>query len=369
MRHGRLRIGVDVDDVLYVCNQHAIDMLCKDKNYLPLNINDINGWGATSKNALLDERIAYFSKVDFVENQPVIPGAKRFIEQLSKKGDVIFITAVGANCMSARAQRLVKDFPMIPERNIMIGARKDLMNLDILLDDGAHNILGSSATYPVLFRRPWNNHITGLLSVNSYNAFLQLVDQINNTKAPSFDLSEGGIICLVGPSGSGKTELAQALLKDRRFSRPVTTTTREKRSNEVEEYHFIKREEFEKRQDKGLFLESTVYGGEYYGTSLKEIDSIVNDKRIAVIPVDFCGAITLKSRYPKNCVIVFTHRGRNEVIGNILSKQCPADEKVLRILSLESEYKNEDICDLTVSMTQDVKKAVKELTAQIGLAK
>lgn len=367
MRHGRLRIGVDVDDVLYVCNQHAIDMLCRDKNYLPLNINDISGWGATSKNALLDERIAYFSKVDFVENQPIIPGAKRFIEQLSKKGDVIFITAVGANCMSARAERLVKDFPMIPERNIMIGARKDLMNLDILLDDGAHNILGSSATYPVLFRRPWNNNITGLLSVNSYNAFLQLVDQINNQRTSSFDLSEGGVVCLVGPSGSGKAELVQQLLKDRRFARPVTTTTRAKRSNEGDEYNFISREDFENGQDKGLFLESTVYGGEYYGTHLQEIDRYVKANQIAVIPVDFCGAITLKAKYPKNCVIAFTHRSRNDVIGNILSKQCPENEKVLRILSLESEYRNEDICDLTVSMAQDPKKAAKELMAQLGL--
>ncbi|MCF0262311.1 MAG: hypothetical protein HUK23_05330 [Sphaerochaetaceae bacterium] len=141
MKHERLKIGVDVDDVLYLCNQHALDMLSKDKAYLPLNIYDITGWG-TSKNSILDERIAYFSKVDFVENQPIIRGAKKFIEELSKKGDVIFVTAVGANCMTARAQRLIKDFPMIPERNIMIGARKDLMALDILLDDGAHNILG-----------------------------------------------------------------------------------------------------------------------------------------------------------------------------------------------------------------------------------
>lgn len=367
MRHGRLRIGLDVDDVLYVCNQHAIDMLCKDKNYLPLNINDISGWGATSRNALLDERIAYFSKVDFVENQPIIPGAKSFVEQLSKKADVFFITAVGASCMTARAQRLIKDFPCVPERNILLGARKDLLNLDILLDDGAHNILGSSATYPVLFRRPWNNHVTGLLSVNSYSAFLQLVDQINNTKTQSFDLSEGGIVCLVGPSGSGKAELVKQVLKDKRFVRPVTTTSRAKRENEGDEYNYISREEFEHLQDKGAFLESTVYGGEYYGTSLNEIDKSVKDKKIAVMPVDFCGAITLKSRYPKNCVIVFTHRSRNDVIGNILSKQCPENEKVLRILSLDSEYRNEDICDLTVSMAQESKKAAKELFSQIGL--
>lgn len=363
----KLRIGVDVDDVLYVCNQHAIDMLCRDKDYLPLNINDISGWGASSKNSLLDERIAYFSREDFVENQPIYPGARDFIDRLSRKGDVVFCTAVGANCMAARAKRLVKDFPMIPEHNIMIGARKDLLSLDILLDDGAHNILGSSATYPVLFRRPWNNNITGLLSVNNYEGFLTLVDQISLQRNTYFDLKKGGVICLVGPSGSGKSELTAQLVKDSNFVRPVTTTTRKKRPGEGSDYNFVSREKFENDQDKGLFLESTVYGGEYYGMSLDGIDRHVKAGRIAVIPVDMCGAITLKSIYHDQSAIVFTHRDRNNVIRNILLKQCPEDEKVLRIIGLDGEYRNREICDTVISMDQEASAAARQLKLNLRI--
>ena len=194
-KKNRLKIGVDVDDVLYLCNQHAIDLLARERNIDGLDIFDIDAWGSGSANPLLDERLAYFSRPDFVAGKPVIPGAQEFISQLCERGEVFFVTAVGKSCMNERASRLVKDFPQVPERNIIIGARKDLVSLDILLDDGAHNILGSNAKYPVLFRRPWNNNLTGLLAVNSYADFLRLVDQISGQGSETLpDLADGGIV-------------------------------------------------------------------------------------------------------------------------------------------------------------------------------
>ncbi|MEG1857493.1 MAG: guanylate kinase, partial [Pseudoflavonifractor sp.] len=210
MKRKQLKIGVDVDDVLYNCNQHAIDLLCVERECTPMSIYDIPSWGCSG--SILDARLAYFSRADFVQNQPILPGAQDFIRKLSQRGEVIFTTAVGSSCMSARAERLMHDFPEISERNIMIGARKDLLALDFLLDDGAHNILNANAKYPVLFRRPWNEQLTGLLSVNSFDDFIQLVDRISAYHDPTkTDLSKGGIVCLVGPTGSGKTAMVEAL--------------------------------------------------------------------------------------------------------------------------------------------------------------
>ena len=93
MRKRQLKIGVDVDDVLYSCNQHAIDLLCAEKEYSPMSIYDISSWGTVGN--VLDARIDYFSRADFVQNQPIIPGAQEFIHKLVQRGEVIFTTAVG----------------------------------------------------------------------------------------------------------------------------------------------------------------------------------------------------------------------------------------------------------------------------------
>ena len=59
--------------------------------------------------------------------------------------------------------------------NILIGARKDLLNADMMLDDAPQNLDGANTRYPVLFRQPWNYGKTGLLSVSTYAEFLTLV--------------------------------------------------------------------------------------------------------------------------------------------------------------------------------------------------
>lgn len=366
VRRKPLRIGVDVDDVLYDCNQHAIDLLCAEKEYSPMSIYDISSWGSVG--SILDARIDYFSRSDFVQNQPVLPGAQEFIRKLSQRGEVIFTTAVGGACMSSRAERLMRDFPEVPERNIMVGARKDLLSLDLLLDDGAHNILKSNAKYPVLFRRPWNEQLTGLLSVNSFDDFIQLVDRIGGYQEPGrIDLSRGGIVCLIGPTGSGKTSVVEALMKSGRFARPHTTTTRERRPGESDTYHFVSRDKFVERKERGDFLETTVYGGEYYGATREETEQIVSEGRIALMPVDICGGISIKNAYPAHTALVFLLRARTKALQAILRRNCEEEEKILRILSLDAEYRNEDICDLTLNMNEPMDLALESLKRGLSL--
>ena len=171
--------------------------------------------------------------------------------------------------MSARALRLQRDFPEIPAENILLGTRKDLVRLDILLDDGAHNISHSPATYPVLFRKPWNTHLSGLLSVNAYDDFLHLVEMLRVASATSRpDLSHGGVVCLVGPTGSGKNEITSELIRRHGMEKPVSATTRPRREGETAaDYRFLTEEQFRTEAEAGQFLETTVYSGYHFGTS------------------------------------------------------------------------------------------------------
>lgn len=362
MRKYRLQIGLDMDDILYDCNAFALERLNREEGIEPpLRIYDIRSWGEGKSR--VDGRMRYFSDPDFVANQPVLPGAREFVHRLCEVAEVFFVSAVPPACMSVRALRLRADFPEVPAENILLGTRKDLVRLDILLDDGAHNISHSPATYPVLFRKPWNTHLSGLLSVNTYDDFLHLVEMLREASAtPSPDLRGGGVVCLVGPTGSGKNEVAATMVREFGMKKPTTATTRPRRAGETDaDYRFLTENAFLAEAEQGAFLETTVYSGHHFGTTAAELDRIVESGGIAVIPIDICGALTLKNRYRSRSILVFLHRKRENVILDIVSRALSPKDKTCRILSLDDEYRNEELCDLTVRVDDGVAAAAKAI--------
>ena len=365
MRKYRIKVGLDVDDTLYECNSYAVEIINRrHPDEEPMKIEEINSWGKSGRHP--EERIALYSDPEFVRTQPVTEGAREFVKKLSEIADVFFVTAVPACCMSARAERLVKDFPEIPPRNIIMGTRKDIISLDIMLDDGAHNISGSRAAYPVLFRKPWNTELSGLLSVNSYDDFLHFCEMVRSSFSEKFpDLTKGGVLCLVGPSGSCKTEIANGLTSLEGFEKPLTSTTRPKRRGEAEgSYRFIGEAQFLREMKAGSYIETTVYSGYHFGTSDKDIAPIVERGHIAVIPIDICGAITLKNLYRTRAMLAFTRRDRAEAIKSIISRDIDLEDKTRRIMSLDFEYRNSEVCDVEINVG-DVSSAVSELLTLI----
>ncbi len=368
MRKYRLRIGLDVDDILYECNSYALKLLREKYGNIPaLDINNIRVWGMQGD--ILDERISYFSSPDFVASQPLYPGAQKFVRELCKIADVFFVTAVPINCMSTRARRLSEDFPAVPSGNIIIGTRKDVVNFDILLDDGAHNISSSLASYPVLMRRPWNSDLSGVLSVNSYNDFIHLAKMIGNSfvgKKP--DLKNGGVLCIVGPSGTGKTEIAEALTADPKFEKPLTTTTRPRLEGEDKNaYRFVTERQFIKERDNGEFIETTVYGKYFFGTTVSNIAPIIDSGRIAVIPIDICGAVTLKNLYGQRALLVFTERNKKDIYLNIINRKISNDDKVSRLMSLDFELRNIELCDFAVNFDLGTEKCVEKIYEELNM--
>lgn len=158
----RLKFGIDVDDILFQCNEYAVTLANREYDFAPpLSINEIKTWNQRGDRS--DIIFKYYSRPEFYRNQPLMKGAKEFIRELCRMGEVFFITATSPEFMSIRAQRLMKEFPEVPKENIIISSSKNLVKVDVLLDDGAHNILASESAYPVLMRRPWNSHMTAAL--------------------------------------------------------------------------------------------------------------------------------------------------------------------------------------------------------------
>ena len=89
------------------------------------------------------------------------------------------------------------------------------------------------------------------------------------------------MIVLSGASASGKTEAAKMLMAKYGITKAITTTTRPMRSKEVsgKDYFFVSKEEFEKMIKEDLFVEHTLYNGNYYGSTKSQIA----DNRCVVI--------------------------------------------------------------------------------------
>lgn len=367
MKKYRLRIGLDVDDTLYECNSYAVSIInSRHPNEKPIRVEDIKKWNGGDR--YVEERIKLYSDPEFVRTQPITEGAQEFVKKLSEIADVFFITAVPAPCMSARAERLIRDFPEIPSENIILGTRKDVISLDIMLDDGAHNISRSRAAYPVLFRKPWNEGLSGLLSVNGYDDFLHFCEMVQNSFSEKFPyLAGGGVLCLVGPTGSSKTEIAGELVKRDGFEKPITSTTRPRRSGEGDDaYRFISEEQFISEMKANSFIETTVYSGYHFGTSEKDIAPIVGRGAVAVLPIDICGAITLKNLYRDRTMLAFIHRERFDAIKSIIDRDIELDDKARRIMSLDLEYRNNEICDVELTVGDDISTVVDKI---VGLVK
>ncbi len=107
------------------------------------------------------------------------------------------------------------------------------------------------------------------------------------------------LLILSSPSGAGKTTITKALLaarEDLGFS--VSATTRPARPGEQDDvdYHFLTREEFERRRAAGAFLEWAEYGGHLYGTLASEVDQAQAEGHHVILDIEVQGARQIRER-------------------------------------------------------------------------
>ncbi|XP_066573962.1 MAGUK p55 subfamily member 7 isoform X2 [Amia ocellicauda] len=97
------------------------------------------------------------------------------------------------------------------------------------------------------------------------------------------------LVVLVGPTGVGLNELKRKLLisDPQHYSVTVPHTTRAKRSQESDgvEYHFISKHLFETDVQNNKFVEHGEYKGNYYGTSLDSVRSVLSKNKVCLLDV------------------------------------------------------------------------------------
>jgi guanylate kinase len=115
------------------------------------------------------------------------------------------------------------------------------------------------------------------------------------------------VFVVTGPSGAGKGTLIQLVLpRFPELAAAVSATTRPQRPGEQDgvHYHFLSREEFDRRIEAGEFLEWVDYVGNRYGTLRSEIDRLRAAGKAPLLELETEGALRVKRREP-NAITIF----------------------------------------------------------------
>jgi guanylate kinase len=166
----------------------------------------------------------------------------------------------------------------------------------------------------------------------------------------TFSRERHKLFIISGPSCVGKTTLVANFIQhhpEYPLRRIVTCTTRPPRPHEIDgrDYHFLSKEDFEKKIQAGEFLEFTqVYGDHFYGTLIESITPIAPVEHL-LLTVDVHGTHTLLQSIPKHfpalrgyCVSLFLKPKDLETLKQRFKERSePADEIARRIEAISTE--------------------------------
>lgn len=178
--------------------------------------------------------------------------------------------------------------------------------------------------------------------------------------------SVSAVFVITGPSGVGKGTLIRAL-RDRvpELELSTSATTRAPRAGEVDgvDYHFLAREEFDRRVAAGRFLEHATYSGNRYGTLRTEVEERIARGAPVVLEIEVQGARQIRATMPE-AVQIFIGPPEPADLRRRLEGRGADDPETIaaRLAVAEQELEAQGEFPHTV-VNDDVERAAEELAA------
>lgn len=141
------------------------------------------------------------------------------------------------------------------------------------------------------------------------------------------------LLVLSSPSGGGKSTIAQRLLEAHEgLAYSVSATTRPARAGERDgqHYHFLARDEFERRSQRGEFLEWAEFGGHLYGTLRNEVSRILSSGKVALLDIEVVGARQLRHQLPDAVFVFILPPSADVLVRRLTGRGTDAPDAVAR---------------------------------------
>jgi guanylate kinase len=151
------------------------------------------------------------------------------------------------------------------------------------------------------------------------------------------------------------------------FAVATSATTRPQRPGEMHgrEYLFLDDAEFQRRVDRGEFLEHVSYAGGRYGTLRAEVERLLRSGRDVILELEIEGAFAVRRKQP-DALLVFIAPPSFEDLERRLRDRATdsAGEISMRLALAREQLSNRDDFDVVV-VNDDVERATGELLATL----
>lgn len=173
------------------------------------------------------------------------------------------------------------------------------------------------------------------------------------------NLETGLTFVVSAPAGTGKTTLVQMLVNE--FPcvvESISYTTRPMRSGEIQDvhYHFVSKEEFERKIVDNDLLEYVELYGYYYGTGYKRLIDLLNQGKHVILVIDTQGALKLKGKFPATFIFLAppsTEALRERLMGRKTEDAAVIEQRLTWAQKELEDMREYDYCivndDLTIA--------------------
>lgn len=177
----KLTILVDMDDVLENLVECWVNELNK-KCGSSLREEDITDWRIAKFFPQLtkDDLFSPLNTTEFWEKISPMQNAQEVLKRLIDDGHTIrIVTASHYATVPAKIKRLLEMYPYLKWEDVIVASDKSLVNGDIMIDDGTHNLETTSCDLLILFDRPhnrsYNDLAAGMVRVETWDEIYEVV--------------------------------------------------------------------------------------------------------------------------------------------------------------------------------------------------